>query len=229
MAEPVSHDQNFKNLIVDYPREALDFFAAQEAPLAHDAARVVPVREEQLQERLGGRYRRLDVPLLAEWDDGRREAILFVVEEESDGRRFSPQRLAHYCLDLAGMFGTARVVPVVVFLRPGAAPGLLTLGTERRAYLTFDYVACSLGDMPAEDWLDSGNVVARVNLPNMRRPSHLSWNIRPRERSDRRRMFHDRRRGWAGGGPAAQRSEAQVRPWGAQQGRRLRTRRARPV
>ena len=44
----------------------------------------------------------------------------------------------------------------------------------------------------------------------------LSWNIRLRERSDRRRMFHDRRRGWAGGGPAAQRSEAQVRPWGAQ-------------
>ena len=28
--------------------------------------------------------------------------------------------------------------------------------------------------MPAEDWLDSGNVVARVNLPNMRRPPGMS-------------------------------------------------------
>ena len=189
MAGPVSHDQNFKNLIVDYPRKALAFFAPSEAPHSDDAARVVPVREEQLQERLGGNYRRLDVPLLAEWDDGRREAISFVVEEESDRHRFSPHRLAHYCLDLfhargspsrspaegsAVMFDTARVVPVVVFLRPGAAPGPLALGTERRAYLTFDYLTCALGDTPAEDWVDSDNVVARVNLPNMRRPSRFS-------------------------------------------------------
>ena len=32
MAESVSHDQNFKNLIVNYPREALSFFAPDEAP-----------------------------------------------------------------------------------------------------------------------------------------------------------------------------------------------------
>ena len=128
MANPVSHDQNFKNLIVDYPREALAFFAPEEAPQAVDAARVVPVREEQLQEQLGGRYRRLDVPLLAEWADGRREAILFVIEEESDRHRFSQHRLAHYCLDLASMLRTARVVPVVVFLRAGSVPGPLVLG-----------------------------------------------------------------------------------------------------
>ena len=114
---------------MDYPREALEFFAPQEAPGADDAVRVVPIREEQLQELLGGRYRRLDAPLLAEWDDDHREAILFVVEEESDRRRFSPHRLAHYCLDLAGMFGAGRVVPVVVFLRPRAAPRPLALGT----------------------------------------------------------------------------------------------------
>lgn len=33
------------------------------------------------------------------------------------------------------------------------------------------YLACGLGDMPAERWLDSRNVVARVNLPNMRSPA----------------------------------------------------------
>jgi hypothetical protein len=27
----VSHDQNFKNLIVDYPHESVQFFAADEA------------------------------------------------------------------------------------------------------------------------------------------------------------------------------------------------------
>ena len=41
----------------------------------------------------------------------------FVLEEESDTRRLSIHRLAHYCLDLAELMEAARVVPVVVFLR----------------------------------------------------------------------------------------------------------------
>ena len=114
----------------------------------------------------------LDVPLLVEWTDGHREAVLFALEEESDRRRFSIHRLAHYCLDLAELFDTDRVVPVSIFLRSaGRAPAALALGTERRAYLTFDYLACRLGDMPAERWIDSDNIVARVNLPNMRGPA----------------------------------------------------------
>lgn len=80
----MDHDQNYKNLILDYPREALAFFAASEAQAIDAGARIVPVREEQLKERLGERFRELDVPLLVEWSDGRRSAILFVLEEETD-------------------------------------------------------------------------------------------------------------------------------------------------
>ncbi len=66
------------------------------------------------------------------------------------------------------MFDTDRVVPVTIFLRDAErAPASLALGTERHRYLVFDYVACRLAAMPAGEWLDSGNVVARVNLPNM--------------------------------------------------------------
>ena len=129
------------------------------------------MRQEQLKARLGGRFRELDVPLLVEWAGGRRDAILFALEEESDWRTFSAYRLAHYCLDLADMLGTDRVVPGVIFLRDaGRAPASLALGTERHSYLTFEYMACKLAEMPAESWLDSDNVVARVNLPNMRSP-----------------------------------------------------------
>ena len=171
MANAVSHDQNFKNLILDYPREALAFFAAEEAPLPEDEVRIIPARQEQLQERLGAHCRELDVPLLVEWANGRREAVLFVLEEESNWRRFSLHRLAHYCLDLAELFETDRVVPVAIFLRAAdAAPASLTLGTERHPYLTFDYLACKLKEIPAERWLHSDNPVARVNLPNMRSP-----------------------------------------------------------
>ena len=167
MANAVSHDQNFKNLILDYPREALDFFAPDEAPKPDDDVRIVPLRQEQLQERLGSHWRELDVPLLVEWRDGRREAVLFALEEETDAGSFSPHRLAHYCLDLAELNGTDRVVPVAIFLRGAPASERIELGTERRTCLSFEWLSIRLGELRAEDWRDSGNLVARVNLPNM--------------------------------------------------------------
>lgn len=45
-------------------------------------------------------------------DDGRREVILFLLEEETEARRFSIYRLAQ----------TDRVVPIVVFLDRGRHP-----------------------------------------------------------------------------------------------------------
>ena len=144
----MTHDQNFKNLILDYPREALAFFAAEEAHGIVDAeARIVPIRQEQLKERLGDRFRELDIPLLVEWPDGRREAVLFVIEEESDPSRFSIHRLAHYCLDLAELLKTERVVPVVIFLRGSSGRMELALGGERHTYLSFRY----LGGCPRID------------------------------------------------------------------------------
>ena len=155
MADDTSHDHNFKNLIVDYPRQALEFFAPGQAPGAEDDVRVVPVRQEQLKDRLGDAFRALDVPLLVEWADERREAVAFALEEETDPRRFSPHRLVRYCADLSELLGTTRVVPVVVFLRPGAAPASLALGAKGETSMAFHYVACHLADLPAVGKLDN--------------------------------------------------------------------------
>ena len=147
------------------------FFAPDEAPAPGDDVEITPLRQELLKDRLGDRFRELDAPLLVEWADGRREAVLFVVEEATETRRFSPHRLARYCLDLAEMFDTNRVVPVTIFLRgAGTPPAPLVLGTERRSYLTFDHLACRLAETPYERWRGSRNVAALVNLPNMRVP-----------------------------------------------------------
>jgi len=164
----VSHDQNFKNLILDHPYEAIAFFAAAESAAIDDRARITPLRQEQLQERLGERFRELDVPLLVEWPDGRHEAILFLLEEESRGRRFDIYRLAHYCLDLAALCGTDRIVPVVIFLDDGEVAEELCLGGDRHRYLEFRYLACRLARLAYQDYRDSDNLVARLNLPNMR-------------------------------------------------------------
>jgi len=59
----MNHDQNFKNLILDYPHQALAFFAAEEAADQLSDAEVTPVRQEQLKGRFGNRLRELDVPL----------------------------------------------------------------------------------------------------------------------------------------------------------------------
>ena len=57
------HDQNFKNLILDYPREALAFFAREETGEDLKQARIIPIRQEQLKDRLGDRFREPPVPI----------------------------------------------------------------------------------------------------------------------------------------------------------------------
>ena len=163
------HDQNFKNLILDYPRQSLEFFAGKKIPDL-SGARIIPVRQEQMMERLGERFRELDTPLLVEWADGRREAILFVIEEETKTSAFSIYRLAHYCLDLAELMETDRVIPVVIFLRTGKHRRYLRLGSNACAYLEFRYISCNLKDLSYTNYHESGNIVARLNLPNMSYP-----------------------------------------------------------
>ena len=170
----MTHDQNFKNLVLDYPREALAFFAEAEARDLTPDVRITPVREEQLKERLGERFRELDIPLLVEWPDGRRGALVFVVEEETDPKRFSISRLAHYCLDIAELLDTWRVVPVVVFLRGGPSERSLELGGDQDSYLRFHFLSIELKTMAYCEHRESSNIVARLNLPNM--------NYQPEER-----------------------------------------------
>ncbi len=146
----MNHDQNFKNLILDYPRESLAFFAAREGADLPPAARILPVRQEQLKERLGKRFRELDVPLLVEWPDGENEGILFVVEEQTEPRRFSRHRLARYCLDLAELMGTNNVVPAVIFLHPGKYRRTLKLRGRKGTYLRFSFIDCQLARLPGE-------------------------------------------------------------------------------
>ena len=64
------------------------------------------------------------------------------------------------------------MVPVVIFLNDAAsAPASLALGDDDHNHLTFVYLSCKLKDIPYERWQQSDNLVARLNLPNMRYPA----------------------------------------------------------
>ena len=113
------HDQNFKNLFLEYPRETLQLFVPERARRIHPNATITPIREEMLKQHLRASFRRLDVPLLVEGPDGRSKALVFALEQETNPAAFSIVRLAIYCCELAHLLGTWRVVPVVVFLKRG--------------------------------------------------------------------------------------------------------------
>ncbi len=61
-------------------------------------------------------------------------------------------------------------VPAVIFLRPGSHPSSLTLGGDHKTYLWFRYIVCDLASIPAEEHMESDNIIARLNLPNMAFP-----------------------------------------------------------
>ncbi|HMN44584.1 MAG TPA: hypothetical protein PKE27_08435 [Povalibacter sp.] len=158
--------------------QALQLFAPEEAAHLDDAVRFTPIRQEQLKDRLSDRFYELDIPLLLEWPDGRREALLFVIEQQTDPRQFSTHKLARYCLEIAELLATDRVVPVVIFLKSVRNRGnQLALGNEYFRYLQFRYIQAVLPEMPAEQHLESPNLVARLNLPNMRWPAELKLAI----------------------------------------------------
>ena len=70
-------------------------------------------------------------------------------------------------LGLPGPVGQEGRKTGTVFLRAAErAPKSLLVGAVH-PYLLFRHVVCELPALRAEDWLDSDNLVARLNLPNM--------------------------------------------------------------
>lgn len=170
----LTHDQNFKNLILDYPMASIEFYAPEEAKrVIEQKLKITPIRQEMLQEKLGHRYRELDTPVLLEHPDKKREGLAFVFEEESQTRYFSIHHLARYCLDISELFKTESVVPVVIFLQKSArAKKKLRLGSKGDVYLEFRYVYFSLAEQHYTKWQDSDNPVAILNLPCMQYKKH---------------------------------------------------------
>ena len=158
--------RGFKNLILEFPRQAIEFAAASEAAKLDASVRILPLREEELKERLGDRFPSWTCPCCWNGPMAAARRCCLSSRKKPSPSDFSIHRLGHY-LDLAELYHTERVVPVVIFLHPGPFRETLSLGSDTRVYLQFSYLAWLLFGLKARDYFDSPNLVARLNLPNM--------------------------------------------------------------
>jgi len=163
-----SHDQYFKSLIIQYPREAIRLFDPKRGALLDDSVVITPIRQELPADRLGERFHELDVPLEIRWPDGWRKAIIIMIEQQTVPSRFRLKKMAIYYLLLSELCKTDAIVPVTVFLHRGRdIPEQLDMMVDDDRFMWFRYVSVVLPDWQAIDHIDTDNVVEQVLLTTM--------------------------------------------------------------
>jgi len=164
----VSHDQNFKMLFVENPWDAITFAIPQSARHFKHAPEIEPIREETIKSFFAESFVRMDVPVLAKYDE---VAFVFLLEHQHDPYSFSIHQLARGVLFLQEQY-KRDVIPIVYFpnasSKSRAVPRELSCAFLGKRYLHFTYAPVFLKDLPAQKYVKSRNLVARMLLPFMR-------------------------------------------------------------
>ena len=108
-----SHDHNFKNVFLDFPKEALKWILPDIPAELGKIQGVEFVRQEPKKRRLTDPHLSLDMPILFTFENG--QVLLWLVEFQEDKGRFSIYRLLRYVTDLMEQYPDALVIPTVMF------------------------------------------------------------------------------------------------------------------
>ena len=166
----ISHDQYFKSLITQYPRQALALFDPARFASLDDSVVITPLRQELPPDRLGERFFELDIPLEVRWPDGSRETMVILIEHQTIPSRFRIKKLLTYYVNLSEVLHTDIITPIVIFLRDGRdIPVRLDMGPLDRRHAFFDYIPVILPRWRAIEHLGTDNVVEQVLLTTMSR------------------------------------------------------------
>ena len=150
----ISHDQYFKSLITQYPRQALALFDPARFASLDDSVVITPLRQELPPDRLGERFFELDIPLEVRWPDGSRETMVILIEHQTIPSRFRIKKLLTYYVNLSEVLHTDIITPIVIFLRDGRdIPVRLDMGPLDRRHAFFDYIPVILPRWKAIDHL----------------------------------------------------------------------------
>lgn len=162
-----SHDQNFKTIFVENPWAAITFALPKSVNFFRHEPEIEAIREETIKIYFSDSYRRMDVPLLAKYEQ---LAFIFLVEHQHDAHKFSIHHLARYVSHLEEQY-ECDVIPIVYF--PNAPVASKTVRRETKSsfmgkrYHYFTYETVFLRALPAKKYLNSANIVARLLLPFM--------------------------------------------------------------
>jgi len=164
-----SHDHNFKNLFLDFPKETLEWFFPQAEQNWGQVRKVEFVRQEPKKRKLSDLSLALDMPILFFFEN--QQLLLWLVEFQEDKAKFSIYKLLRYATDLMEAHPQALVIPTVLFTdrtkwRKDVVRKLQTKLNDR-LFLHFEYMFFKLFDFNARDYYNINNPVVKILLPKM--------------------------------------------------------------
>ncbi len=109
-----SHDHNFKNLFLDFPKETLEWFFPQAQQNWGEVRKVEFIRQEPKKRKLSDSSFALDMPILFFFEN--QQLLLWLVEFQEDKAKFSIYKLLRYTTDLMEAHPHALVIPIVFSL-----------------------------------------------------------------------------------------------------------------
>ncbi|MBW2742217.1 MAG: hypothetical protein JRE64_26045, partial [Deltaproteobacteria bacterium] len=108
-----SHDHNFKNLFLDFPKETLEWFFPQAEQNWGQVRKVEFIRQEPKKRKLSEASLALDMPILFFFEN--QQLLLWLVEFQEDKAKFSIYKLLRYTTELMEAHPHALVIPTVLF------------------------------------------------------------------------------------------------------------------
>ncbi len=174
----ISHDQNFKNLFLDFPEDALKWLLPQALQEYGAICHIEFLRQEPKKYKLADPYKDLDLPILFTFE--RVKIILWLVEFQEDKHKFSIYKLLHYVTDMMEAHPQAVVIPTVLFTNRRKWRKDVDLKLEAKfcgeIFLQFKYLQIRLFNYHARDYYHSDNPLIKILLPKM--------NYQPDERTE---------------------------------------------
>ena len=168
--ESFSHDQAVKNLLKEYPIEALEFLAEDVVAIHGTPASVgfldTAVTKDDTAEQGPGMA--MDLAIRYVFADG--QGVLFVlVEHWSDARRLDLLRTARYYLDLCRRFPSDEILPIALVDddHPHALTDTVTRGAIGETFLAFHTRIVQVPALDLERYRTTRNRVALSFTPNM--------------------------------------------------------------
>ena len=172
--ERTSHDHNFKNLLLDFPKESLNWILPDATKKWGPIWLVEFLRQEPKKDHLKDAHVALDMPILFYFEH--KKVILWLVEFQEDKDQFSIHKLGRYTLRLMENYPGTLVIPTVIFTDRKEwrvdVDRQIDMSYNQTNLLHFEYLYIRLFDFYARDYLHVENPVVKILLPKMKYEPH---------------------------------------------------------